>query len=75
MIADEERRQHVQYKTLKEIARRQDVPEAIARADRIARITSQNRDTIRDMITSSEYTHDYNWDGRWSDVDTPDIER
>lgn len=75
MVADEERRQQVQYKALKEIARRQDVPEAIKRADRIARITNRNRETIREKITSSEYAHDYNWDGRWSDIEDPEIDQ
>jgi len=75
VVENEQRRRQVQYKTLKEIARRQDVPEAIKRADRIARITSQNRETIRDMITSSEYSYDYNRDGRWSDIEDFDIDR
>jgi hypothetical protein len=74
-VDEPDRRRQVQYKALKEIARRQDVPEAIKRADRIARITSQNRETIRDMITSSEYAHDYNRDGRWSDIEDFEIDR
>jgi hypothetical protein len=69
MVSDEERRRTVQYKTLKEIAKKQDVPGAVGRADRIARITGENRETIRNMIRSSEASFDHNWDGRWSDIE------
>jgi hypothetical protein len=74
MVSDEERRRTVQYKTLKEIAKKQDVPGAVGRADRIARITSENRETIRNMIRSSEASFDHNWDGRWSDIEDPNLE-
>ena len=69
MIQDDERREEIRLKTLKEIAQRQGVPPAIHRADRLARISRENRDTIRNMITQTEYSYDYNWDGRWSDLD------
>jgi hypothetical protein len=71
MIDDEETRTQIQYKALKEIAQTQDVPRAVRRADRIARITRENRDTIRDLLTSADYAYDYNWDGRWSDIEQP----
>lgn len=74
MVSDEDRRRAVQYKTLKEIAKKQDVPGAVGRADRIARITSENRDAIRNMIRSSEASFDHNWDGRWSDIEDVDLE-
>lgn len=56
----------VRLKVLKEIARRNDVPGAVARADRIARISSENRDNIRNRLEKAEPTYDYNHDGRWS---------
>lgn len=74
MVEDEERRRQVQYKTLKEIAQKKDVPRAVARADKIASISRENRQTIRDLITSTEYSYDYNWDGRWSELDTMEEE-
>jgi len=43
MIEDEETRDQIQYKALKETAQTQDVPRAIKRADRIARISQENR--------------------------------
>jgi hypothetical protein len=69
MVEDEDRRRQVQYKTLKEIAQKRDVPRAVARADKIASITRENRGTIRELITSTEHSYDYNWDGRWSELD------
>lgn len=74
MVQKEDRRKAVRYKTLKEIAKKQDVPGAVGRADRIARITSDNRETIRNMIRSSEASFDHNWDGRWSDIKGVDSE-
>lgn len=74
MVSDKDQRRAVQYKTLKEIAKKQDVPGAVGRADRIARITSENRETIRNMILSSEASFDHNWDGRWSDIEDVDLE-
>jgi hypothetical protein len=74
MIREADRRRAVQYKTLKEIAKKQNVPGAIGRADRIARITSENRETIRNMIRSSEASFDHNWDGRWSDIEDVEFE-
>ena len=74
MIKKEDRRRAIQYKTLKEIAKKQNVPGAIGRADRIARITSENRETIRNMIRSSEASFDHNRDGRWSDIEIIDFE-
>lgn len=69
LIEDEERREQVRLKALKEIARRRGVPQAINRADRLARISRENRETIRDMIERTEYSYDHNWDGRWSDIE------
>lgn len=69
MVSDEDRRTAIRYKALKEIAKKQDVPGAIDRADRIANITTENRETIRKMIRSSEASFDHNWDGRWSDIE------
>ncbi len=71
MVEDGERREAVQRKALCEIARRGDVPRAVARADRIARISPDNRDRIRDLIASTESYHDYNEDGRWKDIEDP----
>lgn len=69
MVRDDERRDEIQLKALKEVAQRQGVPLAIHRADRLARISRKNRHAIRNMITQTEYSYDYNWDGRWSDLD------
>lgn len=69
MVSEEDRRTAIQYKALKEIAKKQDVPGAVDRADRSATITSENRETIRNMIRSSEASFDHNWDGRWSDIE------
>lgn len=74
MVSDTDRRKGIQYKTLKEIAKKQDVPGAVGRADRIARITSENRETIRSMIRTSEASFDHNWDGRWSDIEHIELE-
>jgi len=71
MIADAETRDELQYKVLKEIAQTQDVPRAVKRADRIARVSPENRDSIRDFLTTADYAHDYNWDGRWNDIEQP----
>jgi len=70
MVDTEEKREKLQNKALKEIARNKDVPQAVKRADRIARLTQDNRERIRDMLTGTDYSRDYNWDGRWSDIDT-----
>lgn len=56
----------VQLKALREIARRSDVPGAVARADKLARITPGNRDSIRHSLENAEPMHDYDADGRWS---------
>jgi hypothetical protein len=69
MVEDEDMREQVRLKALKEIAQRRGVPRAIHRADRLARISRENRDTIRDMIERTEYSYDHNWDGRWSDIE------
>ena len=71
MIEDEDTRYQIQYKALKEIAQTQDVPRAIGRADRIARISRSNRRKIRDLLTGADYAHDYNWDGRWNEIEQP----
>ena len=74
MVRDEETREQVRLKALKEIARRRGVPRAIHRADRLARISQENREKIRDMIERTEASYDHNWDGRWSDLnDNPDL--
>ena len=68
-LRDEERREQVLLKALKEIARQGDVPRAVARADRIARISPDNRETIRDTLQTVEPAFDYNRDGRWSHLE------
>lgn len=68
-LTDETRREQVRLKALKEIARKGDVPGAIARADRIARISPDNRETIRDSLQTVEPAFDYNRDGRWSHLE------
>jgi len=73
-IKDDEMREQVRLKALKEIAQRRGIPRAINRADRLARISRENRDTIRDLIERTEYSYDHNWDGRWSDIEEdPDL--
>ena len=71
MIEDEKMRDQIRYKVLMEIAQTQDTPRAVKRADHIARISRENRDTIRDFLTTADYAHDYNWDGRWNDIEQP----
>jgi len=68
MIQNEERRRQIQLKALKAIAQRRGVPRAIHRADRLARISRENREKIRDMIERTEAAYDHNWDGRWRDL-------
>lgn len=70
----EETRHEIQHKALKEIAHRRDVPESIARADRIARINNEVRESVRRLLESSQPSMDYNWDGRWSQDDTSEME-
>ncbi len=65
-LTDEGQRDQIRLKALKEIARQGDVPRAVARADRIARISPDNRKTIRDALQTVEPAFDYNRDGRWS---------
>ena len=69
MVQDEPMRDQIRLKALKEIAQRRGVPRAIHRADRLARISQENREKIRDMIERTEASFDHNWDGRWSDLD------
>jgi len=64
-IEDEGMREQVRLKALKEIAQRQNEPRAIARADKLVRITRENREKIRGMV-ESETAYDHNWDGRWN---------
>lgn len=74
MVQDEPMRDQIRLKALKEIAQRRGVPRAIHRADRLARISQENREKIRDMIERAEASFDHNWDGRWSDLDdNPEI--
>lgn len=74
MLQTSEQRQRVRLKALKEIAKRRGVPLAVDRADRIARISQTNRDTIQDMLENTDATFDHNWDGRWDDTeDTTDL--
>ena len=68
-LTDAERREQILLKALKEIARQSDVPRAVARADRIARISPDNRETIRDTLQTVESAFDYNRDGRWSHLE------
>lgn len=69
MVQDEPMRDQIRLKALKEIAQRRGIPRAIHRADRLARISQENREKIRDMIERAEASFDHNWDGRWSDLD------
>ncbi|WP_440764388.1 DNA double-strand break repair nuclease NurA [Natronorubrum sp. DTA7] len=68
-LTDEDRRDQIRLKALKEVARQSDVPRAVARADRIARISPDNRETIRDALQTVEPAFDYNRDGRWSHLE------
>lgn len=68
-LTDEERREQILLKVLKEVAKQGDVPQAIRRADRIARISPDNRETIRDALQTVEPEFDYNRDGRWSHLE------
>ncbi|MCU4975834.1 DNA double-strand break repair nuclease NurA [Halobacteria archaeon AArc-m2/3/4] len=68
-LTDDDRRDQIRLKALKEIAHQSDVPRAIARADRIARISPDNRETIRDALQTVEPAFDYNRDGRWSHLE------
>lgn len=68
-LTDETRREEVLLKALKEIAQQGDVPKAIGRADRIARISPDNRETIRNSLQTVEPEFDYNRDGRWSHLE------
>lgn len=68
MVQNEEMRRQIQLKALKAIAQRRGVPRAIHRADRLARISQENREKIRDMIKRTEAAYDHNWDGRWRDL-------
>jgi hypothetical protein len=72
-VRKDDERERIQTKALKEIAQRRDVPYSIKRADRIARITTENRETLLNTITTSS-TRNYNDDGRWSDDDTSGLE-
>lgn len=71
---EEDTRHEIQHKALKEIAHRRDVPQAVARADRIARINNEVRESMRRLLESSQPSMDYNWDGRWSQDDTSETE-
>ncbi len=68
-LTDDDSREKARLKALKEIARQGDVPRAVARADRIARISPDNRETIRDTLQTVEPAFDYNKDGRWSHLE------
>jgi len=68
-LTDDDRREQILLKALKEIARQGDVPGAVGRADRIARISPDNRKTIRDSLQTAEAAFDYNSDGRWSHLE------
>ena len=73
-VIEEETRREIQFKALSEIARRRDVPYAVTRADRIARITTENRESMRRLLDSSQPSMDYNWDGRWSEDNASELE-
>lgn len=74
MVQDEKMRERVRLKALKEIARRQGVPRAVHRADRLTRISRENREKIENMIERTEASYDHNWDGRWADLNgDPDL--
>ena len=73
-VIEEETRREIRYKALSEIAKRRDVPYAVTRADRIARITTENRESMRRLLDSSQPSMDYNWDGRWSEDDATELD-
>lgn len=73
-VIEEDTRREIRYKALKEIAQRRDVPYAVTRADRIAQITTENRESMRRLLESSQPSMDYNWDGRWSEDDVTEME-
>lgn len=74
MVEDEAMRKQIRLKALKEMAQRRGVPHAIQRADRLARISQENREKIREMIERTEAYYDHNRDGRWSDIDDDSFE-
>jgi len=69
MVQDTTMREQVRLKALKEISRQRGVPRAVHRADRLARISRENRETIRDLLERTDPAFDHNWDGRWHDLD------
>lgn len=73
-VREEDTRHEIQDKALKEIAKQRDVPYAIKRADRIARISPENRESLRRLLESSQPSMDYNDDGRWSEDDISGLE-
>lgn len=73
-VHEEDTRHEIQDKALKEIAKRRDVPYAIKRADRTARISPENRESLRRLLESSQPSMDYNDDGRWSEDDISGLE-
>jgi hypothetical protein len=75
MVADETSRKQVRLKALKEIAKRRGVPGAVHRADRLASISRENRETIRELLERTEAAYDHNYDGRWSDLDDDSFEQ
>jgi hypothetical protein len=73
-VREEDTRHEIRDKALKEIAKRRDVPYAVKRADRTARISPENRKSLRRVLTSARPTMNYNTDGRWSHDDTSGLE-
>lgn len=73
-VHEEDTRNEIRDKALKEIAKRRDVPYAIKRADRTARISPENRESLRRLLVSTRPSKHYNSDGRWSQDDISGME-
>ncbi len=69
LVEDEEFSEKVQIKALSEIAKTLDVPKSIKRADKLASISRDNREKLKDTIHKTDHYFDYNWDGRWNDLE------
>ncbi len=69
MVKDKEDREMIQNKVLSEVSKNLDIPKSISRADRLANISRNNRDKLRKGIKKTLHYYDYNWDGRWDDLE------
>lgn len=62
-------REKIRYKALSEIAKNMDVPKSIKRADKLANISIENKDKLKSQIKRTDPLFNYNWDGRWKDLE------